>query len=112
MIRFDIITIFPEIFDSYFKESILKRALKKGLIKIRVHDLRKYAKDRHRTVDDRPFGGGIGMVMKIEPIYQAIKALKKGKKTKVILFTPRGKKFDQKMDQGITIFKYRERMSF
>jgi len=95
MIKFDIITIFPEIFDSYFKESIINRAQKKRLIKINVHNLRKYSRDRHKVVDDRPFGGGIGMVMKVEPIYRAVKALKK-KKTKVILFTPRGRKFDQK----------------
>jgi len=93
--RFDIITIFPEIFDSYFKESLIKRALKKRLINIRIHNLRKWTKDRHRTVDDKPFGGGRGMVMKIEPIYRAVKALKK-KNSKVILFTPRGKKFNQK----------------
>ena len=105
---FDIITIFPEIFDSYFKESIIKRALKKGLIKIRIHNLRKWAKDRHKTVDDRPYGGGIGMVMKVEPIYKAVREIKQKtknkkptvhtqQKTKVVLFTPRGKKFNQKI---------------
>ena len=108
MIKFDIITIFPEIFDSYFKESIINRAQKKHLIKINVHNLRKWTKDRHRVVDDKPFGGGIGMVLKIEPIYRAVKALnpdarsglrlkrRRKPKTKVILFTPRGKKFNQK----------------
>lgn len=96
MIKFDIITIFPNIFDSYLKESLIARAQKKRLIKVNVHNLRKWAKDRHKTVDDRPFGGGLGMVLKIEPLFKSIKALKK-KKTKVILFTPRGKKFDQKM---------------
>jgi len=95
MIKFDIITIFPEIFDSYFKESLIKRAQKKRLIKIKVHNLRKWTKDKHRVVDDRPFGGGMGMVLKVEPIFKAVKALKKPK-TKVILFTPRGKKFNQK----------------
>jgi len=74
--RFDIITIFPHIFDSYFNESILKRAQKKGLIKIAVHDLRRWAKDKHKTVDDRPYGGGPGMVMMVEPIFKAVKALK------------------------------------
>ncbi len=96
MISFDILTIFPEIFDSYFKESLIKRALKKRQLLIKVHNLRKWAKDRHKTVDDRPFGGGLGMVMKVGPVYRAVKSLKK-KKTKVILFTPRGKKFNQKM---------------
>jgi tRNA (guanine37-N1)-methyltransferase len=100
MLQFDIITIFPEIFDSYFKESIIKRALKKRLIKINVHNLRDFTEDKHRTVDDKPFGGGIGMVMKVEPIFRAVTALKqktKNKKTKVILFSPRAKKFNQKM---------------
>ena len=101
--RFDIITIFPEIFDSYFKESIIKRSLKKRLIEINIHDLRKWAKDRHRTVDDKPFGGGIGMVMKVEPIYKAVKSLKK-KKSRVILFSPRGKKFNQKTAYRLSKF--------
>lgn len=105
--RFDIITIFPEIFNSYLKESLIARAQKKKLIKINVHNLRKWTSDKHKTVDDRPFGGGLGMVMKIEPIYRALKELKepssfKKKRNsvplrKVVLFTPRGKKFNQKM---------------
>ena len=108
--RFDIITIFPEIFNSFLKESLIARAQKKKLIKIRVHNLRKWAKNRHKTVDDRPYGGGLGMVIKIEPIYRAVQSLKnkklkiknkkyklKNKKIKIILFTPRGRKFNQKM---------------
>ena len=95
--KFDIITIFPEIFDSFLKESLIARAQKNDLIKIKVHNLRKWAVDKHKSVDDRPFGGGLGMVLKIEPIYKAIKSIKKRKKTKIILFTPRGKKFNQKM---------------
>ncbi|MBA7495593.1 tRNA (guanine-N(1)-)-methyltransferase [subsurface metagenome] len=99
MIKFDIITIFPGIFDSYFSESLISRAVKKKLIKINIHNLRNWAFDRHKTVDDRPFGGGLGMVMKIEPIFKAVKNLqrKKKEKTKVVLFTPRGKKFNQKI---------------
>ena len=93
---FDVITIFPEIFDSYLKESLIARAQAKKLIKINIHNLRKWTKDRHKTVDDRPFGGGLGMVLKIEPIFKAIKALKKPR-AKVILFTPRGEKFNQKI---------------
>lgn len=99
MIKFDIITIFPEIFNSYFSESLILRALKKKLIKINTHNLRDWTFDRHKTVDDRPFGGGFGMVMKIEPIFKAVAALKRKKKLriKVVLFTPRGKKFNQKI---------------
>lgn len=91
---FDVITIFPDIFKSYFSESIIKRAQKKKLVKINIHNLRDYTRDRHKTVDDKPYGGGPGMVMKIEPIYKAVSALKK---SKVILFSPKGKRFDQKM---------------
>jgi len=99
MKTFDILTIFPDIFNSYFKESLIARAIKKKIIKIRVHNLRKWTNDRHKSVDDRPFGGGLGMVMKIEPIFKAVKELKRKKrgKSKVILFTPRGKKFNQKL---------------
>lgn len=95
MIQFDIITIFPRIFDSYLKESFIKKGQEKKLIKINVHNLRDFAKDRHQTVDDRPFGGGLGMVLKLEPIFKAVRKIKKAG-AKVILFTPRGKKFDQK----------------
>ena len=95
-LSFDIITIFPNLFTSYLKESLIARAQLKKLIKINVHNLRKYTRDRHKTVDDRPFGGGLGMVLKVEPIFKAIKALKKPR-AKVILFTPRGKKFNQKI---------------
>lgn len=97
---FDVITIFPEIFDSYMKESFIKKAREKGLIKININDLRSWAGGIHKSVDDRPFGGGLGMVLKLEPIFKAVKSLKsKSKKTKekIILFTPRGKKFNQKM---------------
>ncbi|MCK4473650.1 tRNA (guanosine(37)-N1)-methyltransferase TrmD [Candidatus Parcubacteria bacterium] len=100
--KFDIITIFPEIFDSYLKESLISRARKKKLLKINIYNLRKYTKDAHKTVDDRPFGGGLGMVFKVEPIFKAVTALKRKaksekRKTKIILFTPRGKQFNQKM---------------
>ena len=100
MVKFDIITIFPEIFNSYLTESLIARAQKKKLIKINVHNLRKWTRDRHKTVDDRPFGGGLGMVIKIEPIYRAVQSLKskiKSQKSKIILFTPRGEKFNQKI---------------
>jgi len=66
--RFDIITVFPKIFNSYFDESIVKRAKEKKLIEINVHNLRDYAANKRRTVDDTPYGGGAGMIMKIEPI--------------------------------------------
>jgi len=97
MIKFDVITIFPEIFKSYIGESLIARAQAKKFIKINLHNLRKWTNDNHKTVDDRPFGGGLGMVLKVEPIYKAVKQIKKFKKTKVILFTPRGEKFNQQL---------------
>ena len=98
--KFDIITIFPEMFKSYLGESLIARAQAKKFIKINLHNLRKWTNDRHKTVDDRPFGGGLGMVLKVEPIYKSIKFIKskaKSKKIKVILFTPRGQKFNQQL---------------
>src|SRR3989344_4556244 len=99
--RFDIITIFPKILESYFQESLLKKAQDKGLIKIVSHNLRDFTVDKHRKVDDTPYGGGPGMVLKTEPIYKAVQFLKskvKSQKSKVrvILFSLRGKKFDQR----------------
>ena len=96
--RFDILTIFPEIFDSYFNISILKKAQKNKLIKIYTHNLRKWTLDRHQTVDDCPYGGGMGMIFKVEPIFKAVKDLKKKKikKCRVILFSPKGDKLTQK----------------
>ena len=107
--KFDIITIFPKIFSakggSYLNESILKRAQKNKLIDIKIHNLRDFTKDRHRKVDDRPFGGGPGMVLKIEPLIKAISSILRiqnlefriKKKTKIILFTPAGKQFNNKV---------------
>jgi len=96
MIKFDIITIFPRIFDSYFSESILKRAQEKRLIKVVAHNLRDFTTDKHHKVDDKPYGGGPGMVFKIEPIYNAVRSILKTSKTRIILFSTRGKKFDAK----------------
>ena len=101
MKRFDILTIFPNILESYFKESILKRAVFKRLIKIVTHNLRDFSQDKHKKVDDTPYGGGPGMVLQIEPISKAVQFAKlkcKNKNVKcrsrIILFSTRGKKFD------------------
>ena len=105
MIKFNIITIFPDIFNSYLRDSLIDRALKKKLIKIKVHNLRKWTTDRHQTVDDRPYGGGLGMVFKVEPVFKAVKEIlkkSKNKKKKIILFTPRGKKFNQKLAYNLS----------
>lgn len=102
MIHLDIITIFPGIFDSYFSESIIKRAQKKKIIKIRTHNIRNFAADKHRTVDDRPYGGGPGMLLKVEPIYRCLKSIRRNKKSRIILLTPKGKTFNQKKAQQLT----------
>ncbi len=96
--NFHILTIFPEIFDSYFNESIIGRAQNEGHIEIKVYNLRDWTEDKHKTVDDAPYGGGAGMVMKVEPIYKAVKDIKAGlnsKKTKVVLTSARGERWTQ-----------------
>lgn len=100
--RFDVITIFPEIFDSFLKESLLAKAKEKKLIQINIHNLRNWTEGKHQVVDDSPYGGGPGMVLKIEPIWRCVQSLKaKGKKQKVkvkmVFLSPRGKKFNQTM---------------
>jgi len=110
--KFDIITIFPNLFTNFLNESLLARAQKKKLIKINLHNLRKWTTDNHKTVDGRPYGGGAGMVLKIEPIFKAVQSLKppnsKSKtlnpkqKTRVILLSAKGKTFDQKKAQQLT----------
>jgi tRNA (guanine37-N1)-methyltransferase len=103
--KIDILTLFPEMFKGPFDESIIKRAQEKGKVKIKIHPLRNWAKDKHKTIDDRPFGGGTGMVLMVEPIDQALKELKK-KDTKVILLTPQGKVFNQKQAQKLSKEKH------
>ncbi len=103
--RFDIITIFPSIFKSYLKESLIRRALEKGSIEVNIHNLRKWADDKHGSVDDKPFGGENGMVMMAEPISRAVKNIRKGEDSMVILFTPRGKKFNQQKATEFSNYK-------
>lgn len=95
MTKFDIITIFPKTIEEYINTGIVRIAREKGLVEINVHDLRKWTTDKHKTVDDTPYGGGPGMIMKIEPIYNAIKELKK-KNTLVAITTPKGEQLKQK----------------
>lgn len=109
-LRFDILTIFPGMLSSYLDESMIKRAKARKLLDIRVHDLRAWAKDKHHKVDDRPFGGGAGMLLKVEPIYGALKELKalKSEKTDrpyVILLSPRGTRFTQRVAERLVKHK-------
>ena len=105
MLSFDIITIFPETLKPFVESSIIKRAQEKKKVVIRIHDLRDYAADKHRKVDDRPFGGGPGMVMTPQPIFAAVKKIKGRRKAKVILTCPTGKPFSQSMARAMSKWK-------
>jgi len=103
--RIDILTLFPEMFAGPFGNSIIKKALDKGLAEINPRNIRDWTEDKHKMVDDRPYGGGPGMVLMIEPIDKAIEELKKetkSKKTRVILLDPAGKRFDQKKAEELS----------
>lgn len=95
MFKFDIVTIFPNIIREYIETGIVRIAREKGLVQIDVHDLRKWTDDNHKTVDDTPYGGGPGMILKVEPIYKALEELKK-ENTIVAITTPKGEKLIQK----------------
>lgn len=95
--RIDIITLFPSMFRGPFDESIVKRAREKGILEINLHNLREFTNDRHRTVDDLPYGGGAGMVMKPDPLFRAVEKVKEEKRSssKIILLSPQGQPFVQ-----------------
>lgn len=97
--KIHVITIFPKLFENFLNESLLARAQKKRLIKFGVHDLRKWTTDNHKTVDDRPYGGGVGMVLKVEPILKSVASIKGSVsrvKSRIILLSAKGKVFTQK----------------
>lgn len=103
MVKFDIITIFPNLFSGFMSESLLARAQKKRLLTIKTHDLRRWTNDKHKTVDGRPYGGGVGMLLKIEPIFKAVRAValrqaqgRKQNRSRTILLSAKGKTFTQK----------------
>src|SRR5690242_4273346 len=92
--KIDVLTLFPAMFAGPLDESIIMRARRAGLLDVNIHNLRDWAHDRHKTVDDRPFGGGPGMLLKPEPLFAAIEELRR-KNTRVILLSPAGRKFEQ-----------------
>jgi tRNA (guanine37-N1)-methyltransferase len=92
--RFDIITIFPEMFAGVFSGGIIKKALEREMVRIAVHDLRDFTEDKHRQVDDRPFGGLEGMVLKPEPIFRAVEAIREDETSRVYLLSPQGRRLD------------------
>jgi tRNA (guanine37-N1)-methyltransferase len=98
VIRFDVLSIFPEMFHSPLNFSLLKKAQEKGLIEIDLHDIRDWAEDKHNMTDDAPYGGGCGMVMKVEPVERALTAVKRADvQSVVLLMTPQGETFNQKI---------------
>ena len=94
--KIDILTLFPNLFEGAFTESIIKRCVEKGLVEINIHNFRDYTLDPHGNVDDTPFGGGAGMVLSCQPIFDCVNSIKTPE-SKVILMTPRGKTYNQKM---------------
>ncbi|MDP3789304.1 MAG: tRNA (guanosine(37)-N1)-methyltransferase TrmD [Candidatus Omnitrophota bacterium] len=110
--RIDVLTLFPGMFRDFLGESIIKRAQEKKKVEIRIHNIRDYSTDRHKKADDRPFGGGPGMVLTVEPIYNALEKITGGKqstvhspRSTVILMSPQGKKFDQKTAKRLAKLK-------
>ncbi len=95
--RFDVLTLFPEMFPGYLGQSLLKRAIDADLVAVHLHNIRDWAHDRHQSVDDRPFGGGPGMVLKVEPVVEAVEAVEKQIDSggHLVMLTPQGKRLDQ-----------------
>src|SRR5215207_931490 len=99
--KIDVLTLFPEMFVGPLDFSMVKRARDAGILDLRVVNLRDYTHDRHKTVDDKPFGGGPGMLLKPEPIFEAVESLA-GAKTRVVMLTPGGRKFDQRIARELS----------
>lgn len=100
--KIDILTIFPQMFDSPFADSIIKRARQKGIVEIETHDIREHSKDKHRSVDDSPYGGGAGMVMMAEPLVEAVEGISREKNSQRILLAPQGEPFTQKIARELS----------
>lgn len=103
--KIDILTLFPEMFTSFLSCSIIKRAIDKGLLEVNLVNFRDYSKDAHHKVDDTPYGGGCGMVLSVQPIYDAVMALKK-ENTKVVLLSPDGMPYNQKCAYNLKEYKH------
>lgn len=101
MKTYNVLTIFPEMIDAVFKQGVISKAIDKGIVSINSINIRDYAEGRHLVTDDYQYGGGAGLVMKVEPIYEAVSALKEKSDTFVVLLDPRGKKFDQKLSEQL-----------
>ena len=105
--RFDVLTLFPEIFQGYLGQSLLNRAIQSGLVDVHLHDIRDWSKTKHNTVDDRPFGGGPGMVMKVEPVVECVEAVRSEdpEPGHLVMLTPQGRRLDQPAVEGLARHK-------
>ncbi len=100
--RFDVVTLFPEMFPGYLGQSLLNKAIQNGLVDVALHDLRQWSRDKHQAVDDRPFGGGPGMVIKVEPVVDCVEELQAGHPSaQVVLLTPSGRRLDQPLVEDL-----------
>jgi tRNA (guanine37-N1)-methyltransferase len=97
--RFDVLTLFPEMFPGYLGQSLLNLAIERGLIDVQLHNIRQWARDKHHTVDDRPFGGGPGMVLKVEPVVECVEAVRGSASDAghLVMLTPQGRRLDQRI---------------
>ena len=95
--RFDVLTLFPEIFSGYLSQSLLKLAIDRGLADVQLHNLRDWSRGKHKEVDDKPYGGGPGMLFKPEPVVECVEAVQQmaPKKGRLLMMTPQGRRFDQ-----------------
>jgi tRNA (guanine37-N1)-methyltransferase len=100
-VHIDVLTLFPEMFQGIFDLGIMKRAIEQNLVSIGVHNIRDYSHDKHHTVDDYPYGGGAGMVLKPEPIFEAVESIDRKEGTPIILLSPQGRLFTQKVAQEL-----------
>ncbi len=105
--RFDVLTLFPDIFQGYLGQSLLKRAIEAGLVDVHLHDIRNWSKGKHNTVDDRPFGGGPGMVIKVEPAVECVEAVRSQDPDpgRLVMLTPQGRRLDQPMVEQLARHK-------
>jgi tRNA (guanine37-N1)-methyltransferase len=105
--RIDILTLFPEMFEAVLKESIIGRAVDKKLLELEFHNIRDYSDNKHKKVDDYPYGGGLGMIMQCQPIFAAVEAIREklGEKPHIILMSPQGRTFDQSKAEELSCYK-------
>jgi tRNA (guanine37-N1)-methyltransferase len=105
--QFDVLTLFPGIFQGYLGQSLLKRAIQSGLVDVRLHDIRDWSKGKHNTVDDRPFGGGPGMVMKVEPVVECVEAVRcqDADPGHLVMLSPQGRRLDQPAVERLALHK-------